>query len=195
MLSRDQRLQSKTRSGIKRHRLPYRTQTHSYRSLASPTASHCVLQQWRHTLGRSHTPCRGCCSYLYHSAALAPHDVSDMAPHAISAMSPHAVSDLAPHAAAAISLLWCHTYYFRVKSHILATRIPFMPAVSLLSRIPSTLCVFQVRQDAVFEMSEEAKTNPLDFVLVVGGWDSSNTAHLLEIPHGMGITGCASRDS
>jgi len=52
-----------------------------------------------------------------------------------------------------------------------------------------TICdATQVRQDAVTEMSEEAAETPLDFILVVGGWDSSNTAHLLEIPHNMGIT-------
>jgi 4-hydroxy-3-methylbut-2-enyl diphosphate reductase IspH len=36
-----------------------------------------------------------------------------------------------------------------------------------------------VRQDAIMEMSEEAiseEGEALDFVLVVGGWDSSNTA-------------------
>jgi 4-hydroxy-3-methylbut-2-enyl diphosphate reductase len=27
----------------------------------------------------------------------------------------------------------------------------------------------------------------LDFILVIGGWDSSNTAHLLEIPHNRGV--------
>ena len=32
-----------------------------------------------------------------------------------------------------------------------------------------------------------AKKENLDFILVIGGWDSSNTAHLLEIPHNEGI--------
>ena len=54
-----------------------------------------------------------------------------------------------------------------------------------------TICdATQVRQDAVLEMSQEAiEQKPLDFILVVGGWDSSNTAHLLEIPHEKGLTG------
>jgi len=47
-----------------------------------------------------------------------------------------------------------------------------------------------VRQDAVAELTEQAKeTNDIDFILVVGGWDSSNTAHLLEIPHEEGLRG------
>jgi len=54
-----------------------------------------------------------------------------------------------------------------------------------------TICdATQVRQDAVLEMSEAAlDSTPLDFILVVGGWDSSNTAHLLEIPHMKGLPG------
>ena len=57
-----------------------------------------------------------------------------------------------------------------------------------------TICdATQVRQDAVDEMSKEALSEEegkeLDFILVVGGWDSSNTAHLLEIPHELGLTG------
>ena len=43
-----------------------------------------------------------------------------------------------------------------------------------------TICdATQVRQDAVNEMSDEALAGDkeLDFILVVGGWDSSNTAH------------------
>ncbi|KAL1519545.1 hypothetical protein AB1Y20_023060 [Prymnesium parvum] len=53
-----------------------------------------------------------------------------------------------------------------------------------------TICdATQVRQDAIAEMTETAAENKLDFILVVGGWDSSNTAHLLEIPHAAGLTG------
>jgi 4-hydroxy-3-methylbut-2-enyl diphosphate reductase len=56
-----------------------------------------------------------------------------------------------------------------------------------------TICdATQVRQDAITEMSEEAgeEGKGLDFILVVGGWDSSNTAHLLEIPiDEYGLTG------
>jgi len=56
-----------------------------------------------------------------------------------------------------------------------------------------TICdATQVRQDAVTEMAAEANdaaTPDLDFILVVGGWDSSNTAHLLEIPVHEGIRG------
>ena len=57
-----------------------------------------------------------------------------------------------------------------------------------------TICdATQVRQDAVNELSElsldVAAGTQLDFILVVGGWDSSNTCHLLEIPHERGLLG------
>jgi len=45
----------------------------------------------------------------------------------------------------------------------------------------------QERQDAIHELVENAKDYNLDFILVIGGWDSSNTAHLLEIPVHAGI--------
>lgn len=51
-----------------------------------------------------------------------------------------------------------------------------------------TICdATQERQDAVSEIVEEATANDLDFILVVGGFDSSNTAHLLEIPQLAGV--------
>jgi len=54
-----------------------------------------------------------------------------------------------------------------------------------------TICdATQVRQDAVdglCAMHEDPNQPDLDFILVVGGFDSSNTAHLLEIPQERGV--------
>jgi len=49
-----------------------------------------------------------------------------------------------------------------------------------------TICdATQVRQDAITDMCENAED--LDFFVVVGGYDSSNTAHLVEIPDEKGF--------
>lgn len=52
-----------------------------------------------------------------------------------------------------------------------------------------TICdATQERQDAITEMVEDPSVADLDFILVVGGFDSSNTAHLVEIPHDKGLS-------
>jgi 4-hydroxy-3-methylbut-2-enyl diphosphate reductase len=45
----------------------------------------------------------------------------------------------------------------------------------------------QERQDAIHDLVENSSDLGLDFILVIGGFDSSNTAHLLEIPVNAGI--------
>lgn len=50
-----------------------------------------------------------------------------------------------------------------------------------------SFCLQQERQDAIHDLVENVDTLGLDFILVIGGWDSSNTAHLLEIPINAGV--------
>ena len=51
-----------------------------------------------------------------------------------------------------------------------------------------TICdATQERQDAIIDLCDDPRVEELDFILVVGGFDSSNTAHLVEIPHERGI--------
>lgn len=51
-----------------------------------------------------------------------------------------------------------------------------------------TICdATQERQDAILDMCDDPHVEELDFILVVGGFDSSNTAHLVEIPHQRGL--------
>jgi 4-hydroxy-3-methylbut-2-enyl diphosphate reductase len=49
------------------------------------------------------------------------------------------------------------------------------------------LLLLQERQDAIHDLVEDSQDLGLDFILVIGGWDSSNTAHLLEIPVKAGV--------
>ncbi|GMI58530.1 hypothetical protein ScalyP_jg1721 [Parmales sp. scaly parma] len=51
-----------------------------------------------------------------------------------------------------------------------------------------TICdATQERQDAIHELVENHEQLGLDFILIVGGFDSSNTQHLLEIPLKAGV--------
>ncbi|GMI31597.1 hypothetical protein TrCOL_g1865 [Triparma columacea] len=66
-----------------------------------------------------------------------------------------------------------------------------------------TICdATQERQDAIHDLVSTRSSLNLDFILVIGGWDSSNTQHLLEIPLNAGLKayhinegGCISPDN
>ena len=64
--------------------------------------------------------------------------------------------------------------------------IVWLVRISEFSLTP-TIILSQERQDAIHDLVVNADELKLDFILVVGGWDSSNTAHLLEIPEKVGV--------
>jgi hypothetical protein len=52
-----------------------------------------------------------------------------------------------------------------------------LPFVALFCFV--LFCISQEREDAVSKLVDKSKNYGLDFILAYGGWDSSNTAHLL----------------
>ena len=58
-----------------------------------------------------------------------------------------------------------------------------------------TICdATQTRQDAITELAAKREELGLDFILVIGGWDSSNSQHPVEIQHHAGLRASTSTD-